>query len=142
MTAAIFGLVGVVIGAMLSALLNYLLQRSQDLRRFKREDEYRDYHERRQAYAEFIASTDLLFSGEDRSSAAWQEYRRCDGIIRIISPQAVEIAADRVGYAARGAASGSASGVSNAEYGAAKTGFFKAVREDLGKPAPPTYGYR
>ncbi len=138
MTVAIFGLVGVVIGS----LLNYLLQRSQDLRGFKREDEYRDYHERRQAYAEFVASTDLLFSGEDRSSAAWQEYRRCDGIVRIIAPEAVERAADKVGYVARGSASGSARGVSNAEYGAAKTGFFKAVREDLGKPALPTYEYR
>lgn len=62
--------------------------------------------------------------------------------MRIIAPEAVERATDKVGYVARGAASGSASGVSNAEYGAAKTGFFEAVREDLGKPAPPTYGYR
>lgn len=54
MTAATFGLVGVVIGAVLSALLNFLLQRSQDLRRWKREDELKFEPERLELYRDFL----------------------------------------------------------------------------------------
>jgi hypothetical protein len=51
-------IVGAFIGAGSAAFAAYLADR----RRFKREDKYRDYADRRQAYLEFVAS--------------WQSYKR------------------------------------------------------------------
>jgi len=39
MTTAIVGLVGVIVGSVLTALLNFYLQRAADRRRWEREDE-------------------------------------------------------------------------------------------------------
>lgn len=53
MTAAIFGLVGVVVGSVLTALLNYWLQRRADERRWDREDQLRFHAERLRLYRDF-----------------------------------------------------------------------------------------
>jgi hypothetical protein len=145
MTTAIIGLIGVVLGAAISSALTYFLQKAADDRRWEREaeqrrlewhreNEYRDYHERRQAYSEFMASTDRLFAG-DGSLEAFKQYRVCEAAVRLIATAEVEKAADVLGYRARGAASGAP--VGNAEYGGALQDFLRAAREDLGKPPPP-----
>lgn len=61
MTAAVFGLVGVVVGSVLTAWLNYWLQKQSDDRRWNREDRLRDYERRRQVY------TDLLYWSDENS---------------------------------------------------------------------------
>lgn len=54
MTSAIFGFVGVVIGVVLSALLNFFLQRAQDIRRWNREDKRKFEPERLALYRDFL----------------------------------------------------------------------------------------
>ena len=56
MGTALIGLLGVVVGAAISSVLTYALQKASDERMFKREDKYRDYAEQRQVYAEFLSS--------------------------------------------------------------------------------------
>lgn len=63
MTAAIFGLIGVVIGAVLSAVLNHELQRRQDVRRWKREDQTRYQSERLSLYRDFLNEVERTNSG-------------------------------------------------------------------------------
>jgi hypothetical protein len=61
MTTAIFGLVGVVVGAALTALLNYYLQRAADRRRWDREDALRREHWEREDRAALRAERVNLY---------------------------------------------------------------------------------
>lgn len=158
MAEAVRGMIilsGIAVGAVVAAigaLVNYALAVRRENQRWDREDkrqldrwdredhlrreewnheqEFRDYQERRTAYAEFVASVDRLFAG-DHSAEALQDYRRCDAVVRLIAPAKVETATDRLGFVAR------KTRVGNAEFGGALQEFFKAAREDLGKPSEP-----
>jgi len=55
MTTAIVGLVGVIIGSVLTALLNFYLQRAAELRRWKREDERQQQLWEREDHTRFQA---------------------------------------------------------------------------------------
>ncbi len=76
MTTAIFGLVGVVIGGVLSALLNYLLQSAQDRRRWEREDQLKFEPERLALYRNFLNGVE--------SPRSWDESER-ERLSRILS---------------------------------------------------------
>lgn len=86
-TAAIFGIVGVVIGTVLSATLNFLLQRTQDRRRWEREDELKFEPERLALYRDFL-------NGMERSRP-WDksERERLSGIL-----SEMELLSSRVVY--------------------------------------------
>ncbi len=61
--AALAAIAGAFIGGASAAVTSYLA----DQRRFKREDKYRDYGERRQAYTEFLTSWHSLEETKTRS---------------------------------------------------------------------------
>lgn len=75
MTAAIFGLIGVVVGSTITALLNYWLQKSADERRWQREskvqqeqwereDKLRFQPERFQLYRDFMLEAERTYALE------------------------------------------------------------------------------
>ena len=61
MTTAIVGLVGVIVGSVLTALLNFYLQRAADQRRWKREDELQRQHWEREDRAALRAERISLY---------------------------------------------------------------------------------
>lgn len=60
MTAAIFGIIGVVVGSVLTAVLNYFLQKSLDNRRWEREDRQNFQQERVRVYRELLIEADRV----------------------------------------------------------------------------------
>jgi hypothetical protein len=115
----------VILGALLGAGSAFVASFFADRRRFKREDTYRDYAERREVYAEFLSSWRDLeshsgeseleewFRGEDR-----QKVERSLAVIRLIAPGLVEQAAERT------------------LEGGGVLDFIRLAREDLGKRPP------
>jgi hypothetical protein len=61
MTTALVGLVGVIVGSALTALLNFYLQRAADQRRWSREDELQQQHWQREAKAALRAERISLY---------------------------------------------------------------------------------
>ena len=126
MGTALIGLLGVMVGAAISSVLTYVLQKASDERMFKREDKYRDYAEQRQVYAEFLSSwRDLELRREkvgDKEEwyrgEAIQKLEMSLAVIRLTAPEHVENAAERM-----------------RESGAVSD-FIRAARMDLGKLPP------
>jgi hypothetical protein len=75
MTTAVIGLVGVIIGAILTALMNFYLQRAADQHRWEIDERSRLRQDRYQAYTKFIKATQVLAPGEHMSGMSPEELR-------------------------------------------------------------------
>jgi len=99
LSAAVFGFIGVVIGSVLTALLNFFLQRAADNRRWAREDavrsgqwerEYRTrhHHERLSAYRDLLAAVSVEkfgFVDDDETMGYWLMDKRLEESVKVIS---------------------------------------------------------
>jgi hypothetical protein len=74
----------VFLGALLGGGIAVMVGYFADRRRFKREDQYRDHAERREAYAQFLAAWDRIYDG-DLSSEARTELRRTWMTVKLIT---------------------------------------------------------
>ncbi len=94
MTTALIGLAGVVLGAVVSQGITYLVQKASDKRRFRHEYETWLRKERREAYTAFMAACDRLHGGGDQpyegdgSLEARTEFRRRFALVRLASSSA------------------------------------------------------
>jgi len=116
-------LLGAFIGAGSAAFAAYLADR----RRFKREDKYRDYADRRQVYLEFLASWHSYEETRTRTPRDQKEFEKAElqfqrsfNALSLIAPEEVHAAA---------------ASVRDGEDGAPGR-FWKAARKDLGKGRP------
>jgi hypothetical protein len=124
-------IVGAFIGAGSAAFAAYLADR----RRFKREDKYRDYADRRQAYLEFVASWQsykraLRRAGQRSTVAAVKEMEEADyefnmsfNALSLIAPEEVRAAASDLLHHPEELGEGEG----------ASGRFWKAVQKDLDK---------
>ena len=85
MTTALIGLLGGVLGASITGVLTYFLQRAADEGRFKHENDVRLREERREAYGAYVAACDRLHEGDD-SKEARAQFRKAFAIVWLVSP--------------------------------------------------------
>jgi hypothetical protein len=83
MTTAFIGLLSGVLGASITGVVAYFLQRSADERRFRHEKESKLREERREAYTDYLATCDRVFAGTTEEADA--EFRLKLGGVRLVS---------------------------------------------------------
>ena len=152
MTTAIVGLVGVIVGSALTALLNFYLQRAADRRRWEREDELQRQHweredrtglraERIGLYRDYVAQVLLArsFSGFDDAAMRRMMYE-----IQLLGSAeaatwAVRLYYDAVDVDYEATVPGPESELDQAMESLESTlsNFEQAVRAEFGIPEPP-----
>jgi len=140
MTTALIGLLGGVLGASITGVLTYFLQRAADERRFKHENDARLREERREAHTGFMAACDRLHRG-DYSPEAMAEFRRTRAVVLLVSSSTdVQKSAQKLSnflLVRQPQEEQRGNGEENrrkidAAYGAVLKGFIEIVQQDLG----------
>ena len=122
----------IILGAFIGAGSAAFAAALADRRRFKREDKYRDYADRRQVYLEFLASWHSYVETGTRTPRNQKEFeeaklelQRRFNALSLIAPEEVRAPASEMMRAPEQAARGREEGPPGR--------FWKAVRKDLGK---------
>ena len=155
MTTAIFGKVGVIVGSVLTALLNFYLQKAADQRRWEREDELQRQHWEREDRAGLRTERIGLYRGyiaqvhqaRDALGFDEEEMRRMMYEIELlgsdeVAGQAVELFFSTVDVWQEGNVPPPKSKIDQAMTDLERSllGFNRAVRAEIGIPEPPRRG--
>ena len=117
-----------------------------ETRRWRREDEYRDYADRRHVYTEFVTSwfsyeevkhTRLRDeAGRKALEVAQLQLQRSFNALSLLAPEEVRAGADGILKEALGVTDGGATVGARKKKEGAPGRFWKAARKDLGKELP------